>query len=69
MAFDLKRVVKVLLFASNGPLSAKDVQTAITRFHEQAGSLPLAEAAETDAAGDPGAPAAFVLAPPADDPK
>ncbi len=41
MAFDLKRVLKVLLFASDGTLSVKDVQTAITRFHEQATSLPL----------------------------
>jgi segregation and condensation protein B len=43
MAFDLKRVLKVMLFASNGPLSVKDIQTAITRFHEQATSLPLLE--------------------------
>lgn len=43
MAFDLKRVLKVMLFASNGPLSVKDIQTAIARFHEQAESLPLGE--------------------------
>ncbi len=42
MAFDLKRVLKVMLFASNGPLSVKDIQTAITRFHEHATALPLA---------------------------
>jgi segregation and condensation protein B len=55
MAFELKRVLKVMLFASNGPLSVKDVQTAITRFHEQATALPLEEAAETpaDAAAAP----------------
>src|SRR5258708_20419661 len=41
MAFDLKRVLKVMLFASNGPLSVKDIQTAISRFHEQATTLPL----------------------------
>lgn len=49
MAFDLKRVLKVMLFASNGPLAVKDIQTAFTRFHEQADSLPFeseAEAAE-----------------------
>ncbi len=49
MAFDLKRVLKVMLFASNGPLTVKDIQTAFTRFHEQADSLPFesdAEAAE-----------------------
>ncbi len=43
MVFDLKRVVKVMLFASNGPLSVKDIQTAVSRFHEQATALPLLE--------------------------
>ena len=43
MAFDLKRVLKVMLFASNGPLSVKDIQTAISRFHEQATVLPLTD--------------------------
>ena len=41
MAFDLKRILKVMLFASNGPLAVKDIQTAFTRFHEQAESLPF----------------------------
>ncbi len=50
MAFELKRVLKVLLFASSGPLSVKDIQTAITRFHEQATALPLDEAPATEAA-------------------
>ena len=45
MAFDLKRVLKVMLFASNGPLSVKDIQTAVSRFHEQATNLPLEETA------------------------
>jgi len=49
MAFDLKRVLKVMLFASNGPLSVKDIQTAVTRLHEQATALPLLEAAEGSA--------------------
>lgn len=57
MAFDLKRVVKVMLFASNGALSVKDIQTAVSRFHEQATALPLTgeiAAVETPAApGDP----------------
>ena len=43
MAFDLKRVLKVMLFASNGPLSLKDIQTAVSRFHEQASGLQLEE--------------------------
>lgn len=56
MAFDLKRVLKVLLFASNGPLSVKDIQTAIARFHEQAENLPLVEAGEQSAGeGEQGA--------------
>lgn len=55
MAFDLKRVLKVMLFASNGSLSVKDIQTAITRFHEQATVLPLEDA---PAEGEAGAPAA-----------
>jgi segregation and condensation protein B len=41
MVFDLTRVLKALLFSSNGPLSAKDIQTAVTRFHERAAGLPL----------------------------
>lgn len=54
MAFDLKRVLKVMLFASNGPLAAKDIQTAIGRFHESAGALPLTEEpAITPATGAP----------------
>ncbi|RXK55961.1 SMC-Scp complex subunit ScpB [Oleiharenicola lentus] len=51
MAFDLKRVLKVMLFASNGPLSVKDIQTAVSRFHEQATSLPLEDAPAGDAPG------------------
>jgi len=61
MAFDLKRVLKVMLFASNGPLSVKDIQTAITRFHEQATVLPLIDqeaAGEEPAANPTEAPAA-----------
>ncbi|HTL69193.1 MAG TPA: SMC-Scp complex subunit ScpB [Lacunisphaera sp.] len=59
MAFDLKRVVKVMLFAANGPLSVKDIQTAVSRFHEQATALPLTnEPAEQTEAADPAAEAA-----------
>ena len=47
MAFDLKRVLKVMLFASNGPLSVKDIQTTVSRFHEQATTLPLTGESET----------------------
>ena len=54
MAFDLKRVLKVMLFASDGALSVKDIQTAVTRFHEQATALPLEDGAPE---GTPDAPA------------
>ena len=47
MAFDLKRVLKVMLFASNGPLSVKDIQTAICRFHDSAVAEPLADGSGT----------------------
>jgi segregation and condensation protein B len=57
MAFDLKRVLKVMLFASNGPLSVKDIQTAISRFHEQATALPLTGESETPTPAE-GAPPA-----------
>ena len=58
MAFDLKRVLKVMLFASNGPLSVKDIQTALTRFHEQATVLPLGEAPAVAGEVEPGVDAA-----------
>ena len=32
MAFDLKRVLKALLFSSSQPLAVKDIQAAFTRF-------------------------------------
>jgi len=66
MAFDLKRVLKVMLFASNGPLSVKDIQTAVSRFHEQATALPLTDepAAEgTEPGADPAAVPAAAAAP------
>lgn len=41
MAFNLKKVLKALLFSSSQPLSINDIQAAFTRFHEQA-ELPAA---------------------------
>ena len=71
MAFELKRVLKVMLFASNGPLSVKDIQTAVTRFHEQATALPLREEpAAPDAAAAvaaPTEPEEPILPPPVED--
>lgn len=42
MAFNLTKVLKVLLFSTNRPLTTKDIQAVFTRFHEQ-GPLPAAE--------------------------
>lgn len=72
MAFNLKKVLKALLFSSSQPLAIKDIQTAFTRFHEQT-TLPLetegegaAEVAATDsadvAAAPEAAPAAVAVA-------
>jgi segregation and condensation protein B len=36
MEFDLKKTLLALLFSSNEPLSSKDVQAVISRYHEQA---------------------------------
>lgn len=44
MAFELPRVLRALLFASPGSVSVKDIQTVITRFHEEAAALPVAPA-------------------------
>lgn len=41
MAFNLKKVLKALLFSSSQALSVKDIQTAFARFHDQA-TLPKA---------------------------
>src|SRR5882757_10624664 len=44
MAFNLKKVIKALLFSSSQPLAIKDHQAAFTRFHEQALRPPVPEA-------------------------
>lgn len=36
MAFNLKKVLRALLFSTSQPLSIKDIQAAFTRYHEQA---------------------------------
>lgn len=67
MAFDLKRVLKVMLFASNGTLSVKDIQTAIARFHEQPTGLPAEEESVAGAEGEmppePSEPESTAVAP------
>ncbi len=45
MEFDLKKTLLALLHSTNEPLSIKDVQAVITRYHEQAEQL-LAEQEE-----------------------
>lgn len=45
MEFDLKKTLLALLHSTNEPLSIKDVQAVITRYHDQAEQL-LAEQAE-----------------------
>lgn len=45
MAFNLKKVLKALLFSTNQPLGIKDIQAAFTRFHESA-TLPAAKGEE-----------------------
>ncbi len=51
MAFNLKKVLKTLLFSSSRPLSIKEIQETFTRFHE-AGALMAG--LESGAAGPPG---------------
>jgi len=57
MAFNLKKVLRALLFSSSLPLSIKDIQALFTRFHETATPVTA-----TDEAGEgtspEGAPAA-----------
>ncbi|MEO6005531.1 MAG: SMC-Scp complex subunit ScpB, partial [Opitutus sp.] len=55
MAFNLKKVLKALLFSSSQPLAIKDIQAAFTRFHDAAFSLdaPMADdAVPTPGGGD-----------------
>ena len=54
MAFNLKKVLKALLFSSSQPLSINDIQAAFTRFHEQA-ELPAAPEAATPETAAPAA--------------
>ena len=52
MAFNLKLVLKALLFSSSQPLSIKDIQAALARFHEKA---TLSDTVEIEAEGVPAA--------------
>ena len=59
MAFNLKLVLKALLFSTSQPLSIKDVQAAFARFHERS-TLPEVVEVEGEA---PAAPLADVPVP------
>jgi segregation and condensation protein B len=66
MAFDLKKILKALLFSSNEPLSVREIQEVFTRFHE----TPLPLFAEDEPAAEAAAPGAVLegFGAPADDP-
>lgn len=54
MEFNLKKILKALLASTSEPLSIKDVQAVVTRYHEQREkSAQRATAPETDEAGVP----------------
>lgn len=56
MAFNLKKVLKALLFSTSQPLSTKDIQMVFARFHDQAVTpAPVV-------ANDEGQPASVVAA-------
>jgi segregation and condensation protein B len=45
MAFNLKKVLKALLYSSSQPLSIKDIQAAFERFHRASAPAPVADPA------------------------
>lgn len=68
MAFNLPQVLKALLFSTSQPLSVKDIQSAFTRFHDEAaraamlpGQVP-ADSQPVQAGGADETPAAAALA-------
>lgn len=69
MAFNLQKVLRALLFASSGPLTIKEIQDTLTRFHAQEADLlakmkPEAPAGEPAAEGPVEAPVAEAAAEP-----
>jgi segregation and condensation protein B len=65
MAFNLKKVLKALLYSSNQPLAIRDIQGVFERFHLQ--SIPSA-APDAPAEAAPGADAADLPAETSDSP-
>ncbi len=64
MAFNLKKVLKALLYSTSQPLAIKDIQAVFERYHRQGDPAPAA----AGAAAAPAADAAEVPAEPADSP-
>ena len=54
MAFNLQKVLRALLFASSGPLTIKEIQDTLTRFHAQEADL-LAKMKPEVPTGEPAA--------------
>lgn len=48
MDFNLKKVLRALLFSSSQPLSIKDIQSLFTRFHEATEKKPSASSDESE---------------------
>jgi segregation and condensation protein B len=57
MAFNLKKVLKALLFSSSQPLATKDIQAAFERFHRQSAPAEAPEGAAAEPAETPAEPA------------
>lgn len=53
MEFNLKKILKALLASTSEPLSIKDIQAVITRYHEQREKNEKNAAPETDEGGVP----------------
>ena len=60
MAFNLKLVLKALLFSSSQPLTIKDIQTIFTRYHDQAQAPLFVE--ETEGGEAPSEPVPEIAA-------
>ena len=52
MAFNLKLVLKALLFSSSQPLTIKDIQTVFTRYHDQAAASTAGAGGEESEGGE-----------------
>jgi len=58
MAFNLQKVLRALLFASNGPLTSTEIQETLTRFHQQEADLLARSKADAAPAAAPAPDAA-----------